>query len=127
MTPIPVEDAKLIAETRGYDQIVIIGRKVGKGGGEHVTTYGRNPEHCAIAAMMGDKLKEIMQWPAQQFHVTAELVDGEIMLTLYETSDAGPPREWSPARTFPINEAHATELLGTLALVLQHRRTKIER
>jgi hypothetical protein len=122
MTPIPVEDAKLVAETRGYDQLVIIGRKVGQDGGEHVTTYGANPEHCAIAAMMGDKLKEIMQWPARQFHVTAELVAGEIMLTLYETNDAGPMKEWSPARTFPMDEAHATELLGTLALALQEKR-----
>lgn len=122
MQPIPVENAKIIVETCGYDQLVIIGRKVGDDGGEHVTTYGSNPEHCAIAAFMGDKLKEIMGWPPPQFHVTAELVDGEIMLTLYETNDDGPMKEWNPARTFPIDEAHATELLGTLALALERRR-----
>lgn len=123
MTPIPIEDAKLIAETRDYDQLVIIGRKVGEAGGEHVTTYGRGREHCAVAALMGDRLKEIMRWPAQQFHVTAEDVDGEIMLTLYETNDAGPMKEWNAARTFPIDEAHATELLGTIAIALKRKRT----
>jgi uncharacterized protein (DUF2126 family) len=61
--PIPIAVAKGIAHDYGYDQIVIIGRKTGDGGCEHVTTYGANKEHCSIAARMGDFLKyTIMGW-----------------------------------------------------------------
>jgi hypothetical protein len=122
MQSIPVEDAKLIAEARGYDQVVIMARKPGENGGEHVTTYGTDATHSAIAAAMGDKLKQIMEWPSGSWHATAELVAGEIELTLWETTDPGPLREWKPARAFPIDEAHATELLGTLALALEKKR-----
>lgn len=66
MHPIPVSAAKQIAKNYGYDQVVIMARRVGSDPdprGEHVTTYGVNPENCAVAAIMGDKLKEIAQWP----------------------------------------------------------------
>jgi hypothetical protein len=59
--PIPIGAAKRIADNHGYDQIVIIARKVGEG--EHVTTYGVDEENCKIAAKIGDFLKyEIMKW-----------------------------------------------------------------
>jgi hypothetical protein len=62
---IPVEGAKHIAEAFGYDQVVVIARKVGHG--EHVTTYGVNKAHCGVAARIGDFLKyEIMQWERTQ-------------------------------------------------------------
>jgi hypothetical protein len=55
--------AKQIADTYGYDQVVIFTRKVGPGGGEHMTTYGTTREHCRIAAMIGAFLKfKIMGW-----------------------------------------------------------------
>jgi len=63
---IPIRAAEKIAQTYGYDQVVIMARRPGTEEditGEHVTTYGRNPTHCAIAAMMGNKLKEIAGWP----------------------------------------------------------------
>ncbi len=64
---IPIEAAKEIAEKYGYDQIVVIGRRVGEDPdprGEHVTTYGINKEHCAVAARIGDHLKHnVMKWP----------------------------------------------------------------
>lgn len=60
---IPVVAARNIAEQYGYDQVVIIARKVGDPGGEHVTTYGRNRAHCDAAARIGDFLKfKIMGW-----------------------------------------------------------------
>ena len=66
MKPIPILAGKEIAEKYGYDQIVIIGRKVGKEPnehGEHVTTYGVNKEHCNVAARIGDFIKyKIMKW-----------------------------------------------------------------
>lgn len=63
MKPIPVSAGKKIAQEFDYDQVVVVARKVGLNGGEHVTTYGRNPEHCEIAARVGDFLKyEIMKW-----------------------------------------------------------------
>lgn len=65
MVPIPISAGKQIAETYGYDQVVIMARRcytTPEPHGEHVTTYGRTIEHCRVAAMMGDKLKQVAQW-----------------------------------------------------------------
>lgn len=67
MKRIPISAAKFIADSCGYDQIIVIGRKVGDvadGAGEHVTTYGVDKEHCRIAAHIGEHLKKnVMGWP----------------------------------------------------------------
>ena len=61
MKPIPIAAAKAIAERYGYDQVIVIARKVGEG--EHCTTYGVDKEHCAVAARCGDFLKfKVMGW-----------------------------------------------------------------
>jgi len=63
MKNIPIEAAKHIADKYNYDQVIIIARKVGDEGGEHVTTYGKDKTHCSIAAKCGDFLKhKIMGW-----------------------------------------------------------------
>ena len=63
LTNIPISAAKAIAENYGYDQVVIIARKVGLEGGEAVTTYGVDEAHCKVAARTGAYLKyEIMRW-----------------------------------------------------------------
>lgn len=68
MLPIPISAAQRIAEEFGYDQVVIIARRVGQDPdpfGEHVTTYGRTKQHCQIAARVGDFIKhKIMNWPS---------------------------------------------------------------
>lgn len=62
--PIPVSAALSIAKEYGYDQVVIMARKVGDAGTEHVTTAGVNDDHCRAAARTGDFLKyKIMGWP----------------------------------------------------------------
>ena len=64
---IPISAAKEIAERYGYDQIVIIGRKVGIGGREHCTTYGVDKPNCDVAAKIGNFLKyKIMKWETEQ-------------------------------------------------------------
>lgn len=68
MKPIPVAEAKAIAKEYGYDQVVIIARRVGEAPapcGEHVTTYGVDPTHCGVAARMGAALKRFMGWPEE--------------------------------------------------------------
>ena len=64
---IPISEAKRIAEEFGYDQVVIVGRRVGSEvevHGEHVTTYGTTREHCRVAALTGDTIKKrILGWP----------------------------------------------------------------
>ena len=61
--PIPISAAKDIAEKFGYDQVVIIARKVGNDGMEHVTTYGRDKANCQVAADIGNFLKfKVMGW-----------------------------------------------------------------
>lgn len=69
MRPIPISVAEWIAKEYTYDQVIVYARKVGEpandwmGGGEHMTTYGVNKEHCAVAARIGDFLKyKIMGW-----------------------------------------------------------------
>jgi hypothetical protein len=71
MHPIPITAARSIAEAYGYDQIVIIGRKVGDGRAgeehrEHVTTYGIDKDHCRLAALQGNALKRFMGWPSRR-------------------------------------------------------------
>lgn len=64
MTPIPIDAAKRIAKTYGYDQVVIYARKTGDapGNGEHMATYGVSKVHCDIAAQIGMTLKRWMGW-----------------------------------------------------------------
>ena len=64
MKPIPTHAARDIAEKYGYDQVVIVARKIGDTGGEHVTTYGRDKANCDVAARIGDFFKhKLMGWP----------------------------------------------------------------
>lgn len=69
MKRIPISAAAHIAKTYGYDQVVIIARKVGDvpaPHGEHCTTYGVNALHRAVAARIGDFLKfKVMGWIEQ--------------------------------------------------------------
>lgn len=65
MKPIPVKAAEHIAKTYDYDQVVVIARKVG--GGEHVTTYGRDKANCEVAARIGNFFKfKLMGWPDER-------------------------------------------------------------
>lgn len=69
MVPIPVATAESIGRRFGYDQVVVYGRRVGEDPlphGEHLTTWGRNRDHCQVAKHLGNFLKhEIMGWPKQ--------------------------------------------------------------
>lgn len=63
LKPIPIREGMNLSDKYGYDQIVIIGRKTGENGGEHVTTYGVDVINCKIAAQIGEFLKtRIMGW-----------------------------------------------------------------
>lgn len=65
LKPIPIEAAKRIAKEFGYDQVLIYARRchdTPEPHGEHMTTYGRNREHCDVAARIGDTLKKFMGW-----------------------------------------------------------------
>lgn len=65
--PIPVSAARQVADEHGYDQIIIIGRKVGNDGGESVATYGVDVPNCNAAAQIGDYLRyTIMGWPKDE-------------------------------------------------------------
>lgn len=70
MKPIPIDAAADIAKTFGYDQVIVIARRVGEPPaehGEHVTTYGVNAAHCSVAAKIGDFLKyKIMGWKKEE-------------------------------------------------------------
>ena len=59
---IPIAAAKRIAEEYGYDQVVIVARKVGDAseGQEWMTTYGVTKVHCGVAARIGNFLRTAM-------------------------------------------------------------------
>ena len=66
MKPIPISAATYISKKYDYDQVIIIARKTGDAGGEHVTTYGINKEHCKVAAHCGKFIKEkVMMWESE--------------------------------------------------------------
>jgi hypothetical protein len=60
MDAVPVSAAKWVAHAFGYDQVVIIARKVGDDGAKSVTTYGVDSGHCEKAARTGSFLKKNM-------------------------------------------------------------------
>lgn len=61
MKRIPITAGRRIAEEYGYDQVVIVARKVG--GGEHCTTYGVDKANCDVAARIGNFFKfRLMGW-----------------------------------------------------------------
>lgn len=70
MRRIPIAAGRWIAQKYGYDQVIIIGRRVGEKPeihGEHLTTYGRTREHCSAAAHIGDFLKHmVMGWTREE-------------------------------------------------------------
>jgi hypothetical protein len=70
MKRIPIKAAKIIADEYGYDQVVVIARRVGEAHephGEHVTTYGKDKANCSVAARMGDFFKhKLMGWAAPE-------------------------------------------------------------
>lgn len=68
LLPIPIKAAEAIAKKYGYDQVVVLARRVGEHplpSGEHITTYGIDPTHCDVAALMGSTLKRVARWPSQ--------------------------------------------------------------
>ena len=67
MSDAQIKSAEAYAKRFGYDQVVIVSRKVGDDGLENVTTYGRTPEHCDVAAEIGHYLKfKVMGWPEEE-------------------------------------------------------------
>ena len=70
MKPIPVSAGERIAKDYGYDQVVIVARRVGESPdphGEHCTTYGIDKVHCGVAARVGSYLqREVMKWHESQ-------------------------------------------------------------
>ena len=52
---IPITAAKRIARKYDYDQVIILGRKIGEGG--WISTYGKTRAHCDAAAQMGDWIR----------------------------------------------------------------------
>lgn len=65
MKRIPITAARHIAETYGYDQVIIYARKVGddpEPHGENITTYGATKLHCSVAARISARLQELMGW-----------------------------------------------------------------
>ena len=70
MKSIPISAAKHVAEKYGYEQVIIIARHIGDGGGEHCTTYGVDRANCDVAGRIGKYItSKIMGWkepPASQ-------------------------------------------------------------
>jgi hypothetical protein len=55
--PIPISDAADIGARRGYDQVIVIARKIGQRGGEFVTAWGVDLENLTAANIAANFLK----------------------------------------------------------------------
>ncbi|MGH1447397.1 MAG: hypothetical protein ACRBBO_15290 [Cognatishimia sp.] len=65
---LPIKAAREIAKTHGWDQVIVVARKVGDDGYEHVVTYGKDAAHCEAAARAGNAIKHhLMKWPCSLF------------------------------------------------------------
>lgn len=65
---LPIKTAKHIADEYNWDQVIIVARKVGDNGYEHVVTYGKCSAHCEAAARAGNAIKHhLMRWPCSLF------------------------------------------------------------
>ena len=58
---IPLSMAKAISRECGFDQIIIFGHDKHIDGDSYLTTYGKNPENCAIAKAMGDYFMDVVE------------------------------------------------------------------
>ena len=93
MLPIPITAAESIAKKYGYDQVVVLARRVGEHpepSGEHITTYGIDKTHCDVAAIMGARLKVIAGWPKEQ-----DRKDLDDLLLALETSGFTHEQRWA--------------------------------
>ena len=65
MSELPIKEARNIAQDYGWDQVIIVARRVGDAGYEHVVTYGKDKANCEAAARAGQALKHhLMRWPS---------------------------------------------------------------
>lgn len=63
MKRIPIAAAKRIAKEYDYDQVIIMARVVEEEEVfDHLTTYGRNREHCYMAEQWGKYFAKQMGW-----------------------------------------------------------------
>ncbi|MGB1390374.1 MAG: hypothetical protein ACPG61_15970 [Paracoccaceae bacterium] len=75
MSKLPIKEARDIAQRHGWDQVIVIARKVGDDGYEHVVTYGEGSAHCEAAARAGMAVKHhLMKWPSPLFDGDLRLV-----------------------------------------------------
>lgn len=98
MKAIPVAVAENIAKGFDFDQVVIVARQVGENGGEHVTTYGKDVTHCAVAAQIGNHLKyEVMKWPMTPESMREEMlahlrIAEKLSYEIFCNEEVGPAR-----------------------------------
>lgn len=94
MVEIPIAAARAIAEEFGYDQVVVIGRRVGadpQPSGEHVTTAGIDEIHASIAARAGRAIQRFMQWPLKPDDPVVKALGAAVMaLRSYQHGNAAP-------------------------------------
>jgi len=65
--PIPVAEARRIAEEYAYDQVIIVAWNA-ETGGLHITTYGTLPQFKKMAAQGGDRIAEILGLEGQKVY-----------------------------------------------------------
>lgn len=99
---VPIEAAARIGKDYGYDNVVIFARRADPpGSGEHVTTWGRDKAHCAVAALVGDHLKRAARWTERD----PVAVGREIYAAARES---GPDTQTTVAHSGPALTLHGT-------------------
>ncbi|WP_156680045.1 hypothetical protein [Sphingomonas profundi] len=70
------------------------------------------------------RIRHAIRRPATRYSADARYEGGVITVTAYASDDPGPMREFRPVVTIELDEAHATELLGTLMIALDTPRAE---
>ncbi len=64
---IPIARAKEIAQSMGYDELIIVGVHY-QTGTQSVATYGITKAACENAAKGGNAVKKLLNWPEEKCH-----------------------------------------------------------
>lgn len=65
--PHPMKDLESLAKKYKMNQVIVLCRRVGEDGYEHLSTYGTDKENCTVAYLAGEYLKkEVMKWTTKE-------------------------------------------------------------
>lgn len=85
-TRIPIQPLKDLAKKFGLSHVILLAHQEASGL-DHVVTYGETVEQCSQAADFGNRLKEVLGWPASMFAQPSRVKRLEQEIERYRSAD----------------------------------------